>query len=254
MNHHPIPFQLKQRWLLLLAATLETWSHQLLYMRQVYPQEVFTRTRFLSVRCYICRHPSVVAYISNTIKVAVPSLVQNVANEIAFHITDERKRKKGNDTPDDVVEDFMETKKMESIELYKIRLSYDNNLPNLNNSLANGSATPLDVNEIMNQLERAMRDMIIRVHSLESSNMSWTDSVSFQLYLHIPTENESCPELNQAFTDGSWCESHTKQEKNETHDEQHYRYGRVTRPLHHIQTHIGTFQFIMQRQSRIEKK
>ena len=60
---------------LLMSAALETWCHQLLYVRRVYPSESFADSYFLGVRVKANRHPAVVAYISKAVKVAVPALI-----------------------------------------------------------------------------------------------------------------------------------------------------------------------------------
>jgi len=77
----------KERFKALLGATLETWAHQLLYLRRVYPRSAFGETRFLGVqRCRVIRHPDVVSYVRDAVRVAVPALVEGVADEISLSV------------------------------------------------------------------------------------------------------------------------------------------------------------------------
>ena len=169
---------LKKQWSALLSATLENWAHQLLYVRHVYPRETFGSTRFLGVRCRVCRHPTVVSYISDTISVAVPSIVSGVADEISFIIT-ETDENSGSSR---------------EIEKYKLRI-----LDMLSDWKEDG-----DISKLMVYMERSMRDLILRVHSLQSERATSSDSVSFKITLHIPEENKTCTELNQSFAQGTW--------------------------------------------------
>jgi len=63
---------------MITMAALETWCHQLLYIRRIYPSDSFANSYFLGVRCKVNRHPGVVNYISQAVQVAVPALLLSV--------------------------------------------------------------------------------------------------------------------------------------------------------------------------------
>ena len=70
----------------LWSATLEAWSHELLFQRHVYPRDTFCPTKFLGVSCHACRHPKVVDYITNTLQFIVPSIVTGSIAQVSFVI------------------------------------------------------------------------------------------------------------------------------------------------------------------------
>ena len=85
---------------LLVSAFLETWCHQLLYVRRIYPSDTFANSYFLGLQVKVNRHPAVVQYISKAVEVAVPALMDNtsssssssnrVADEFSLEIVQER--------------------------------------------------------------------------------------------------------------------------------------------------------------------
>lgn len=174
MSHEAI--SQKKRWETLLGATLETWAHQLLYNRHVYPRETFGNSRFLGVQCRVNRHPDVVRYIEDITKLAAPSIVSGVADEVTFVI----------------VESDQQDGATEEIERY--RLSFT------------GMKTEWkemdNIVRLFELAERAMRDLVLRVQSLEDGRASSSNSVSFRITLHIPEEDMTCNELNLAFSQG----------------------------------------------------
>lgn len=166
----------RKRWHALFGATLDLWVHSILYIRHVYPREAFTSTRFLGIRCHVCRHPAVVQYIKDALSVAIPSIFQKVADEVYLAITDE--------------------KLSSTVDVERYRLNVLDILSDL--------PTVDEDSHLIELLERSMRDMLLRVHSLESDRASYSDSLSFKIQLHIPKENKSCEEINYAFATGSW--------------------------------------------------
>lgn len=79
-----------------MCAALETWCHQLLYVRRVYPSNTFCDSYFLGIRYKANRHPGVVEYISNAIQVAVPALMERVADEFCLEVINEKTEEEAN--------------------------------------------------------------------------------------------------------------------------------------------------------------
>jgi HORMA domain len=218
--------QFQKQWSSLLSAALESWAHQLLYVRHVYPRETFGGSSFLGVRCHVSRHPGVVSYITNTLKVAVPSLLTGVADEISLTIFD-------NDDENTVLDKYVLRFSGEQIN----GVSSDGKIPE----------------ETVQQLERGMRDLVLSAHALESGRATLSESVSFKLSLHIPEEDRTCAALNEAFAVGTWF---APRSNSEVGDEAIPRSrGRVIRPLHHVSNaSIGSIQFVMQKSREDNRK
>jgi hypothetical protein len=221
----------KKQWSVLLGASLEAWSHHILYVRQVYPRETFAPTRFLGVRCYVSRHPDVVAYIQSYVKVAVPSILSGVTDEVVLCIRDSG--------PDDDAKPAMMNEK----EQYILRF------------IPPSAATLNRVHAVsrpsLEQVEREMRDLFLSAqHGIPSGRASTSELVSFGLTLHIPEENKGCSELNDAFNRGTWMVR--RDDKEDANRPISSKSGRVTRPLHQF-SHalVGTIQFASQRNKNL---
>lgn len=178
------------------------------------------------------RHPDVVSYIAESVAVAVPSLLQSVATRISLAITVQAETE--HDTlVDEVLENY--TLEMFNVDQNEWRQYED-------------SATT----ELMHELERSMRDLVLSVMSQEaSSSRASNDSVSFLIDLHIPTENKACNELNQALDQGTWyCPDQQATGGNETgnnHPANSAPAKRklIVRPLHRVSTRSCTIDFSM---------
>lgn len=203
------------QWKKLLGATLETWAHHLLYMRRVYPRETFVPTSFLGVRCQANRHPGVVSYIRDSIEVGVPALISGVADEISLVIIES--------------DELMGS----TTELEKYCLSFRA----IADSWENDSQFP----ELMAYMERSMRDLVLQIHSMESSRASLSETCSFTISLHIPEENKSCKELNQAFAQGTWS-AYDKDGCGKTS-----AVTEIIRPLHEVSTPICELNFSLRK-------
>jgi hypothetical protein len=225
--------QFQKQWSSLLSATLESWAHHMLYVRHVYPRETFGGSSFLGVRCYVARHPGVVSYITNTLKVAVPSLLAGVADEISLIIFDNGDYSTSSTSPSE-------------LEKYVLRFS-DAQI----NRTSSDAKIPLVT---MQQLERGMRDILLSAHALESGRPTLSESVSFRLSLHIPETDSSCLELNEAFAVGTWFAPSRGNVR--AGDEATPRSrGQVIRPLHHFSdSSIGSIQFAVQKSRKDSRK
>jgi hypothetical protein len=97
--------------------------------------------------------------------------------------------------------------------------------------------------DVMEVLERGMRNLVLSSHAVESSRASSADSVSFKITLHVPEENHSCPELNRAFDTGTW---YAPNSSNNNNSKTETRPGLVLRPLHQfadVPELVGTILF-----------
>lgn len=218
--------QWKKRWSTLLGATLEAWAHELLYVRHVYPRETFGQTRFMGVLCHASRHPAVVSYITNTVKVAVPSVISGVADEISLTIIDHG-------------EDGMVSSNSRELEKYILRFAH----------AAFSCDTTAVFSETTEHLERGMRDLVLSALALESGRATSSDSVSFKLTLHLPQEDRTCAELNEGFALGTWYAPDHVDENDIS------CRGRVIRPLYQFaDPSVGSIQFAARKQQQDNRK
>jgi hypothetical protein len=180
----------------LWAATLETWCHQLLFARRVYPKETFCSTRFLGIQCKVNRHPGVVSYIFETVQVAVPALLNGVANELSLVI-------------------LHAGEELENFSLFFSISGLESNLQ---------------------LLEKEVRNLILSALSLDGQfSTQHSKDLTFKIMLHIPEENQSCGELNQALTQGTWFCPSTEGSRAE----------QKRRPLHDMSLSTGEVHFAM---------
>ena len=226
----------KKSWATVLSATLESWIHQLLYTRRVYPKETFGAVRFLGVQCYVNRHPGVVSYIDETVKLAVPAFLRGTADQLSLMITCCKELEPTVEvmsTPRDESSPSSTTEALAILEEYTLRLV---------SFRGNGNVEQADgeVVGLSSQFERSLRDMVIRVQSMEGSTSvsSRDDSVSFRLELQLTETTGLSTEMKQALHEGSWCAPAVQ------HGQQ---TGYVVRPLHQAETPVGILHFIQRR-------
>lgn len=180
-----MPSRLKEEWTSLFAGTLEMWCHQLLYVLGVYPKESFAATNFLGVRCHANRHPDVAKYITETLKVTVPSLLSGSADEVTL---------------------VVKKNAFETLDTYSIRVSQ---LPTLLDTIQEEQAKTL-----IRQVERAMRNLILSVHSLQGARSkkyaTLGDDASFLIRMRTSSNSSSSQEdaqnedLTRAVSEGLW--------------------------------------------------
>jgi hypothetical protein len=161
------------QWSALLSATLETWCHQVLYARQVYPRDTFKATRFLGIACFANRHPGVVSYISDTVQEAVPALLSKSVNQVSLVVM--------KDT-------------------FTISETFTLTLSNLAQVLEG------EPQGLLEALERGMRELILSVKSLEGSpHTRLGDDASFKISMRTTTDVVTyCPEITKAIESGTW--------------------------------------------------
>lgn len=165
-----------------LGAGLETWAHQFLHVRRVYPKATFGHVRFSGIQCYVNRHPDVVQYIRETVQLAVPAILQGCVDQVSLIVTCYESR-----------EGFPETvEECRNMEECQIRFG----------DIPKDSMTEAE-------LEQCFRDMILRLGSLEGLSSTYLNEtgVSFRLELGMSSA-ESMPQvLHAALCEGRCMES-----------------------------------------------
>ena len=215
-----------QRWASLLwSAALETWAHQLLYTRGVYPRDSFVPVRFLGVQCYANRHPDVVAYIQDTVKAVVPALQNGAADQVSMLITCEE------DNGSEVI--------LHTLEEYSLRRF----------GFRKGDSSTLN-NHQADTLERSLRDLVLAVHALPKNTLSshpQSASVSFRLELRLEETSDLPVDLIDSLDKGKW---YVPQRLDEDVNKVQ---GHVIRPFYRADTPIGTLQFVQRRKAKQPK-
>lgn len=74
-----------------LFAVVETWFHQILYVRNLYPRSIFEKEKKFRVPVYIATHPGVQEYISNFVQtcyslIAKAKLLNNPKKRTYFDV------------------------------------------------------------------------------------------------------------------------------------------------------------------------
>ena len=207
-----------------------------IYQRRVYPSATFTHSSFLGVRLYVSRHPGVVAYISDTLRVAIPSLVSGVAQEIVLTIIDENAN-----YVQDKEEDGACPTSNSMLEGYILRF----HVPPTD--IAAPNTTTL---EAIDHMERGLRNLVLSTLALEHGRPSSTSEddagISFRLSLRVLEKDRTCAELNEAFATGAWYAPSAAEGSSSSKPQ-----GRVIRPLHQFsESCLGSIQFAMVKQSK----
>ena len=240
---------LDEQFRALLKATLETWAHQVLYRRRVYPSSTFCPTTVWGVRCHACRAKQVVLYIQDSIEAALSSssnvLQEGLASRLSLVIVQEAPLMEddngssldNNDNNDDFVE--------------KERLT-----------LAFDHVRPVKNMDELRQAERAMRDLILRTQSIPENNNSKlqiTDDTSFRLVWHLePTgtaaavatnrntsaANNEYGEFVQGFNRGTWMEDSSLSPPHQQQEQQ--PRGLIRRPLYRASSNPVQINFYSQ--------
>ena len=209
-----------------LTAGLESWVHQLLYIKRVYPRDTFHNSTpsFLGTRLFLNRHPDVVSYIAEAVKVAAPSIALGVAESFAVVITEQRDESNPPVMLESYALSFQRTDRSEPTTVQLPTSSIDT-------------------------MQRGIRDLLLSVNSLDRSRLSNSDSISFFVKLHVPTKNKTCDALNEAFAVGEWGSA-------ETINPAETAPGQVVRPLYRVhEAHSDMLiQFFLRRPSSQKRK
>jgi len=201
----------------ILGSFLEVLTHEILYIRSLYPHDAFSPTRHYGVSCHACRHPGVVDYIFDTLKVAVPGIISGTVEGIYIILYDSQTD--------------------EMLERYAIEFQMDEtvDISNANGTSIGIQSSTKDINtrerdlleEKVQQLERALRDVLLKMSSLDGTDLGrkrghaqFSSSSTFKLCVRTKTEDADagslsnevptmaiCPELEGAMKEGTWFRS-----------------------------------------------
>ena len=239
-NHANAVSNSSQQFSSLLGCTIESMIHELLYSRSIYPPDSYVHSRHLGVRFHCSRVPQVCAYISNFLKVAVPSIVSGVGDSISLVILEEEF---ANNYQSDTVSEQQRISASKTLERFVFQFQIDSviygedtkpkHVPLHNDG---GNVLPMDIQheamkkdtelalEAKAQMERSMRDCLLQVLSLRGRRRSKdekAENMSFKLCLHVAEEEKKqqqdqdgkgnaisdkqcCPELVTALNQGEW--------------------------------------------------
>jgi hypothetical protein len=194
----------QQLRLSLWKGALEIFIHQVLYVRRIYPKDSFCSTRFLGVQCHACRHPKVVSYIGNSLKVSIPAIVSE-----------------GSTT--EMVVDIYDQVKMHTYERYSLtfktkkekkKLLQDQQQQQQQSSEDNDQSTDflLSTSYDIHEVESELRDLICSVGSLARKPAPyWPNSVSFKILL-LPkggSDTKAMTVIGNALAEAKWYKSNT---------------------------------------------
>lgn len=217
---------------------MESIIHELLYSRAIYPLDSFVHHRHLSVRFHCSRVPQVCDYISNFLKIAIPSIVSGVGDSISLIILEEEvaNLRAANDNISSIAEEdgqqhqqqqrigtskilerFVFQFQMDSVIYGEDRkpkpitlASHDGGLMMQHEAMKRDTELAM---EAKSQMERSMRDCLLQVLTLRGRRKSKNENaenLSFKLCLHVAGEDgnnskqQPCPELMNALKHGEW--------------------------------------------------
>jgi len=218
MNSSGHFIQPKQRLTTILGAFLETAIHEFLYLRSLYPHDAFSQSRHLQIAVHACRHPEVVDYIFNNLKIAVPSIVGGFVDALYLVFFDEA---------DGVVYERYGFE-FDLIEAITTRDGDGSIL---------ATSQKEDIAYKVEEIERGLRDVLLSIISLDGTELgrrrgekNFTDTTTFKICIHTKEidnnetsqvsseeknnnpagrslQNNFCPELKNAVESGEWLRS-----------------------------------------------
>ncbi|KAL3778219.1 hypothetical protein ACHAW5_009621 [Stephanodiscus triporus] len=228
----------------LLGSTIESIIHELLYSRSIYPPDSFVLHRHLGVRCHASRVPQVCDYVSDFLRVAIPSVTSGVGDGIVLIILEELCFD-GNGDGSRPGERDGSTK---AVERFEFRFCIDRVVGGGGGGGGVGGAgggegeadamlgrgRTMDIEDMMqcaagrdaelavaarSDMERSMRECLLRVLALRRRRRGEgerAENMSFKLCLHVAAgggeegvddgrrDDESCPDLMRALRRGEW--------------------------------------------------
>lgn len=193
----------------ILGSFLEVITHEILFTCSLYPFDAFSPTRHYGVTCHACRHPDVVDYVFETLKVAVPGIISGIVDELSIIMYDSQ------------------TDKL--LERYTFEFDLDESVKIAEmDSSTIGPATVSErklLDEVLLSLERSLRDVLLRVVTLDGTDLGrrkrgekrFSPSATFKICVHtkiLEGRNTECnngssvvgkyPELQGAIEEGKW--------------------------------------------------
>ena len=203
----------------LLGCTMESIIHELLYSRAIYPLDSFVHHRHLSVRFHCSRVPQVCDYISNFLKIAIPSIISGIGDSISLIILEEEvaNLSTANGNISSISEDGQQQQQQQQqqrigttkiLERFVFQFQMDSVIygedkkpkpitleSHDGGSMMQHEAMKRDTElamEAKSQMERSMRDCLLQVLTLRGRRKSKNENaenLSFKLCLHVAGED-----------------------------------------------------------------
>lgn len=207
----------------LLGEALEVCIHELLYLRRVYPVDIFIPSRYLGVRYHAARHQELCEYIIETLDVACPALCSGVADQISLAIIDG-----SNAINPKVVESFVFEVECSGTTTSFMAATFSevNTNRGTSGSASHGNHSKNQQlhqqqqwsEEKVTELEIGLRSMLLKIITLHGGHgmRKLSPNATFRLRLHTAKRNNdtssgrefaSCTELEQSLQLGKWCEA-----------------------------------------------
>lgn len=208
----------------ILGSFLEVMIHEILYSSSLYPSDAFSATRHYGVTCHACRHPEVVDYIFETLKVAIPGIIAGMVDEISVMLYDSK------------------TEKL--LEKYCFEFDIDETVKIVESDVSRTQSKTVSerkiLDEVIQNLERSLRDMLLRISCLNGTDAGrrkgrkkFSSSSTFKICVRTKEQNDHAqvcnhglvgkyPELQGAVNEGRWfrsdeasCSFQSKLDKND---------------------------------------
>ena len=213
--------QHRQNFTAVLGIFLETLTHELLYLRKLYPSEVFTSSRYCGVMCHRCLNPDVVRYVHKTLKVSVPAICSNETTRMYLIFY--------NSTTDILIEQFLlEFDLDDTVQVPNWNVDEGDHTTRNNDSSSNGKESckspeleALDLK--ICGFKRSLRDVLLKVivslHGmpgiyLDKKNVGPDGDSTFKICLHLKGDAQEqqeefplCHQLETAINEGAWIRS-----------------------------------------------
>jgi hypothetical protein len=191
----------------IIGSFLEVMTHEILFNSSLYPFDAFSPTRHYGVTCHACRHPDVVDYIFETLKVAVPGIISGIVDEISIILYDSQ--------TDKILEKYIfEFELDETVKIAEMDFS--------THDLTVSERKLLE--EVILNLERSLRDILLRISTLDGTDLGrkrgkkrFSSTATFKICVHTKSlegrhaggNNVSpsvggYPELQGAIEEGKW--------------------------------------------------
>eukprot|EP00550_Attheya_septentrionalis_P000980 CAMPEP_0198293448 /NCGR_PEP_ID=MMETSP1449-20131203/17327_1 /TAXON_ID=420275 /ORGANISM="Attheya septentrionalis, Strain CCMP2084" /LENGTH=282 /DNA_ID=CAMNT_0043993037 /DNA_START=123 /DNA_END=968 /DNA_ORIENTATION=- len=212
---------------------LEMVLHLMLYQSGLYPKSGYMKTKYGGAHCWVHRMPDVVSYIGETLQTAVPALLSSSQNTtttnhpttLSLIFLDVPSDKGGDEPILSFPPNNGRTNNDDDIavpqEEYAFQLSSmltDHSEPSGSNT-NNTPKTKEEVDQMLLQLEKKMRDLMIRILGLSiPPKRMWSPRAYFKITLTLSSPNDATTNatinndaglesLDQSLQDGTWLPS-----------------------------------------------
>jgi HORMA domain. len=226
----------------IIGSFIEVITHEILFTSSLYPFDAFSPTRHYGVTCHACRHPDVVDYIFETLKVAVPGIISGIVDELCIILYDS------------------ETDKV--LEKYTLEFELDEtvNIAEMDSSTHHDQTVSERkvLDEVILNLERSLRDILLRISTLDGTDLGrkrgqkkFSSTATFKICVHTKNlkgrhttgSNASqdvgeYPELQGAIEEGKWSMA----------DEEYSNFSRNSNnaTMHNVnETNVKANEFVM---------